>query len=93
MDSDTLEKFRCAVCDRVWMDFGLPVSCPSCGSQILLPDNMVSTVLTSFGLNGNIYDSIETIKDDVDSEIERQEVEKELVQAEKLRRGVDVTGE
>jgi len=49
--------------------------------------------MTSFGMNGNVYDSLESIKDDVDVEVERVEVNKDLVTAEKLRRGINVTGE
>jgi hypothetical protein len=39
---------------------------------------------------GVVHDTLNTIDDDVDQETERELVSRDLVKAEKLRRGIDV---
>jgi len=93
LESDVLSQFKCDQCGRVTMEFGTPVCCSVCGGLLVSDNRITPPVMTSFGMNGNVYDSLESIKDDVDVEVERVEVNKDLVTAEKLRRGINVTGE
>lgn len=87
--SDVLHRFVCLSCSREpFYAFEDACRCV-CGSEAKRDDICVTAATTNM-YEGVVHDTLNTIDDDVDQETERELVSRDLVKAEKLRRGIDV---
>lgn len=87
--SDVLHRFTCKeCCNGPFYSFEESQVC-SCGAEAVRVDACV-TAGTTITYEGEVHDSLHTIDIDVEQEVETERTNRALVQAEKLRRGIDV---